>query len=60
MGFLGHVVFADGIHVDPHKVEAVANWEFDQERRLSQKGKSCWFDSYKMVLSLGFGWGNFS
>ena len=25
--FLGHVVFADGIYVDPHKVEAVANWE---------------------------------
>ena len=50
MGFLGHVVSADGIHVDPQKVEAVANWEFDQERRLSQKGKSCWFDSCKMVL----------
>ena len=59
MGFLGHVVSADGIHVDPHKVEAVANWEFDQERRLSQKGKSFWFDSCKMVLFLGFGWGNF-
>ena len=27
MGFLGHVVFADGIYVDPQKVEAVANWE---------------------------------
>ena len=27
MGFLGHVVYADGIHVDPQKVEAVANWE---------------------------------
>ena len=27
VGFLGHVVFADGIYVDPHKVEAVANWE---------------------------------
>ena len=27
MGFLGHVVSADGIYVDPHKVEAVANWE---------------------------------
>ena len=26
MGFLGHVVFADGIYVDPHKVEAVASW----------------------------------
>ena len=26
MGFLGHVVSADGIYVDPHKVEAVANW----------------------------------
>ena len=50
MGFLGHVVSADGIHVDPQKVEAVANWEFDQERRLSQKGKSFWFDSCKMVL----------
>ena len=59
-GVLGHVVSADGIHVDPQKVEAVPNWEFDQERRLSQKGKSCWFDSCKMVLSLGFGWGNFS
>ena len=52
--------FADGIHVDPQKVEAVANWEFDQERKLSQKGKSFWFDSCKMVLFLGFGWGNFS
>ena len=27
VGFLGHVVSADGIYVDPHKVEAVANWE---------------------------------
>ena len=60
MGFLGHVVSADGIHVDPQKVEAMANWEFDQERRLSQKSKSFWFDSCKMVLFLGFGWGNFS
>ena len=42
MGFLGHVVSADGIHVDPQKVEAVVNWEFDQEKRLSQKGKSFW------------------
>ena len=55
MGFLGHVVSADGIHVDPQKVEAVVNWEFDQETRLSQKGKSFWFDSCKMVLFLGFG-----
>ena len=27
MGLLGHVVSTDGIHVDPQKVEAVANWE---------------------------------
>ena len=27
VGFLGHVVSADGIYVDPHKVGAVANWE---------------------------------
>ena len=27
VGFLRHVVSADGIYVDPHKVEAVANWE---------------------------------
>ena len=27
MGFLGHVVSADGIYVDPQKVEAVASWE---------------------------------
>ena len=27
MGFLGHVVSADGIYVDPQKVKAVANWE---------------------------------
>ena len=27
VGFLGHVVSVYGIHVDPHKVEAVANWE---------------------------------
>ena len=26
MGFLGHVVYADGIYVDPQKVEAVENW----------------------------------
>ena len=50
MGFLGHVVSADGIHVDPQKVEAVVNWKFDQERILSQKGKSFWFDSCKMVF----------
>ena len=55
MGFLGHVVSADGIHVDPQEVEAVANWAFDQERRLSKKGKSFWFDSCKMVLFLVFG-----
>ena len=27
MGFLGHVVFADGIYVDPQKVEAVVKSE---------------------------------
>ena len=27
VGFLGHVVFADGIYVDSQKVEAVANWK---------------------------------
>ena len=27
VGFLGHVVSADGIYVDPQKVEALANWE---------------------------------
>ena len=27
VGFIGHVVSADGIYVDPQKVEAVANWE---------------------------------
>ena len=27
VGFLGHVVSAYGIYVDPQKVEAVANWE---------------------------------
>ena len=27
VGFLGPVVSADGIYVDPQKVEAVANWE---------------------------------
>ena len=27
VGFLGHVVYADDIYVDPHKVKAVANWE---------------------------------
>ena len=27
MGFLGHVVSADGIYVDPQKVEAMASWE---------------------------------
>ena len=27
VGFIGHVVFADGIYVDSQKVEAVANWE---------------------------------
>ena len=26
MGFLRHVLSADGIYVDPYKVEAVANW----------------------------------
>ena len=26
VGFLEHVVSADGIYVDPHKVDAVANW----------------------------------
>ena len=59
VGFLRHVVYADAIHVDPQKVEAVVNWKFDQERILSQKGKSFWFDSCKMVLFLGFGWGKF-
>ena len=27
VGFLEHMVFADGIYVDPQKVEAVASWE---------------------------------
>ena len=92
MGFLGHVVSADDIHVDPQKVEAVANWEqpttmtevrsfiglagyyrrfierFSKIVRplhgLTRKGdlasKSFWFDPCKMVLFLGFGWGNVS
>ncbi|GJR23819.1 putative reverse transcriptase domain-containing protein [Tanacetum coccineum] len=25
--FLGHVIYGDGIHVDPSKIEAVKNWE---------------------------------
>ncbi|GKG56492.1 hypothetical protein Tco_0579816, partial [Tanacetum coccineum] len=25
--FLGHVIKGDGIHVDPHKIEAVKNWK---------------------------------
>ena len=29
----------------------------EKERRLSQKGKGFWFNSCKMVLFLGFGWG---
>ena len=29
----------------------------EKERRLSQKCKGFWFDSCKMVLFLGFGWG---
>ena len=60
MGFLGHVVYADGIHVDPQKVEAVANWEFDQERRLSQKVRVFGLILVKWFFFLGFGWGNFS
>ncbi|VVA40761.1 PREDICTED: reverse mRNAase, partial [Prunus dulcis] len=24
--FLGHVIYAEGIYVDPHKVEAIVNW----------------------------------
>ena len=32
----------------------------EKERRLSQKGNGFWFDPCKMVLFLGFGWGNFS
>ena len=27
VGFLGHVVFADGIYVDSKKKEAAENWE---------------------------------
>ena len=27
VGFLGHVVSADGIYVDPQKVKVVTNWE---------------------------------
>ena len=27
VGFLGHMVSADGIYVDPQKVKAVASWE---------------------------------
>ena len=43
-------------------VDLVGNlWRKEEkERRLSQKGKGFWFDSCKMVLFLGFGWGNFS
>lgn len=27
VGFFGHVVSANGIYIDPKKVEAVLNWE---------------------------------
>ena len=33
MEFLGHVVSADGIYVDPEEVEVVANWERDDQMR---------------------------
>ena len=26
VGFLGHVIYADGVNVDPQKIEAVMNW----------------------------------
>ena len=25
--FLGHVILAEGVSVDPHKIEAVVNWK---------------------------------
>ena len=27
MSFLGHIVFAEGIRVDPEKIEVVMNWK---------------------------------
>ena len=33
MEFLGHVVSVDGIYADPQQVEAVANWEQDDQMR---------------------------
>ena len=27
MAFLGHVISAEGVSVDPHKIEALVNWK---------------------------------
>ena len=27
MSFLGHIIFAEGIRVDPVKIEAIMNWK---------------------------------
>ena len=42
VSYLGHIVFAEGIRVDPVKIEAVMNWK----RPRSNRGEKF----------LGFGW----
>ncbi|KAM1650651.1 hypothetical protein EV1_003261 [Malus domestica] len=37
VGFLGHIVSAEGISMDPQKVSAVANWE--QPKNVTEHGK---------------------
>ncbi|KAH9779607.1 hypothetical protein KPL71_007756 [Citrus sinensis] len=44
--FLGHVIFANSIHMDPQKIEAVVNWE-----RLTRVSKTDW-QSKKVILNL--------
>ena len=50
--FLGHVIYKDGITVDPNKIEAVVNW--DRPTNVSVVSSFLGFASYYRRFVVGF------
>ena len=52
MSFLGHIVFAEGIRVDPVKVEAIMNWK--PPRNVTEVRSFLGLAGYYMIFIQGF------